>query len=211
MQISTISKYPVIQEGIAEIIKENYATITSFPSIDDFMASSQDHSNTLLIINLFTNYVDIIDSVISIRDKFSCIKILIIDFTENEDIFFNLSRIGIEGYLLGNFAKEDLIYAITKIVAGSKFYDRELLYKIAERHFQISPSNKNVVTSQLTDRESQILNELSNGLSNFEIACALKISENTVKKHISNIFVKLNVKDRSQAIIYAYNSGLLSK
>ena len=52
---------------------------------------------------------------------------------------------------------------------------------------------------------------MSNGLSNFEIAKNLNISENTVKKHISNIFIKINVKDRTQAIIYAYESGLIAK
>ena len=65
--------------------------------------------------------------------------------------------------------------------------------------------------THLTRRELEILSQLSNGLSNFEIAKNLNISENTVKKHISNIFIKINVKDRTQAIIYAYESGLIIK
>ena len=105
----------------------------------------------------------------------------------------------------------DICYALHKISTGTKFYDRELLYRLVEDEPAATITSKNNLGTPLTRRELEILSQLSNGLSNFEIAKNLNISENTVKKHISNIFIKINVKDRTQAIIYAYESGLIAK
>ena len=123
-----------------------------------------------------------------------------------------MSHLNIDGYILGTFLKEDIAYAIHKISTGVKFYDRELLYKIVNPEPAVTIASNNVnFNNSLTRRELEILSELSNGLSNHDISCNLNISENTVKKHISNIFMKINVKDRTQAIIYAYESGLIEK
>lgn len=210
MEICIVSKYPVICQGISSFIKEIDGIDITLNSINDLRELLGEKSNILPIICLFYDELHLIPSIISIKEDFPHIKMLIIDFNENEKMFFSLTKSCIEGYMIGNFSKEDLMYAISKITAGGKFYDRELLYKIAENN-QALPQviDKDMIGSQLTSRELQILHELSNGLSNFEIASSLKISENTVKKHVSNIFLKINVKDRSQAIIYAYNSGLL--
>ena len=124
---------------------------------------------------------------------------------------FKTSKLKVDGYILGTFAQEDINYALHKISTGAKFYDRELLYRLVEDESAVTITSKNHLRTSLTRRELEILSQLSNGLSNFEIAKNLNISENTVKKHISNIFIKINVKDRTQAIIYAYESGLIIK
>ena len=151
--------------------------------------------------------------ICNLEDTIKNNKTLIIDFNEDKDLFFKLSHLNIDGYILGTFLKEDIAYAIHKISTGVKFYDRELLYKIVNPEVSSSGNSSNSIhiNTILTRRELEILSELSNGLSNHEISCNLNISENTVKKHISNIFMKINVKDRTQAIIYAYESGLIEK
>ena len=125
--------------------------------------------------------------------------------------FADNSLKNVDEYMLGTFAQEDISYALHKISTGTKFYDRELLYRLVEDEPAATITSKNNLGTPLTRRELEILSQLSNGLSNFEIAKNLNISENTVKKHISNIFIKINVKDRTQAIIYAYESGLIAK
>lgn len=215
MKISVLCKYPVIHEGIKSILKEKYPSITSFYSVDECFKSLDNVENTLedslLILTLFKEDLKSIDSILSIKENYSNIKLLVIDFNESKDMFFKISKLNIDGYMLGLFAKEDINYAIHKISTGTKFYDRELLYRLVEAEPAASITSKNNIGSPLTRRELEILSQLSNGLSNFEISRNLNISENTVKKHISNIFIKINVKDRTQAIIYAYESGLITK
>ena len=219
MKIAILCKYPVIHEGIKSILKEKYPSITSFSSIDDcFKALDNSDNNlisntedTILIITLFKEDLRSIDNILSIKDNYSKLKLLIVDFNNSKDMFFRLSKLNIDGYMLGTFAQEDINYALHKISTGSKFYDRELLYRLVEDESAATITSKSNLGSPLTRRELEILSQLSNGLSNFEISKNLNISENTVKKHISNIFIKINVKDRTQAIIYAYESGLIAK
>ena len=219
MKISILCKYPVIHEGIKSILKEKYQNITSFCSIDDCFKSLDnaedsliaDTENTILIITLFKEDLKIIDNILAIKNHYTRLKLLVIDFNESKDMFFKVSKLNVDGYMLGTFAKEDISYALHKISTGTKFYDRELLYRLVEDESAATITGKNHLGSPLTRRELEILSQLSNGLSNFEIAKNLNISENTVKKHISNIFIKINVKDRTQAIIYAYESGLIAK
>ena len=219
MKVAILCKYPVIHEGIKSILKEKYPSITSFSSIDDcFKALDNSDNNlisntedTILIITLFKEDLRSIDNILSIKDNYSKLKLLIVDFNESKDMFFKVSKLNIDGYMLGTFAQEDINYALHKISTGSKFYDRELLYRLVEDESAATITSKSNLGSPLTRRELEILSQLSNGLSNFEISKNLNISENTVKKHISNIFIKINVKDRTQAIIYAYETGLIAK
>ena len=219
MKVSILCKYHIIHEGIKSILKEKYPIITSFTSIEDcFKALDNsdsdlinDTEDTILIVTLFKEDLRSIDNILSIKDNYSKLKLLIVDFNESKDMFFKVSKLNIDGYMLGTFAQEDINYALHKISTGTKFYDRELLYRLVEEEPAATITGKSNLGSPLTRRELEILSQLSNGLSNFEISKNLNISENTVKKHISNIFIKINVKDRTQAIIYAYESGLIAK
>ncbi len=217
VNISILCRYPVIHEGIKSLLKDNFENISYFSSIDNCIKSlnsTDDKSinntkDTLLIITLFKEDLEIIDNILSIKNNYSNLKLLVIDFNESKNMFFKTSKLKVDGYILGTFAQEDINYALHKISTGSKFYDRELLYRLVEDESAVTITSKNHLRTPLTRRELEILSQLSNGLSNFEIAKNLNISENTVKKHISNIFIKINVKDRTQAIIYAYESGLI--
>ena len=219
MKISILCKYPVIHEGIKSILKDKYQSITSFTSIEDCFKALDNHDNdlindtedTILIITLFKEDLRSVDNILSVKDNYSKLKLLIVDFNESKDMFFKVSKLNVDGYMLGTFAEEDINYALHKISTGTKFYDRELLYRLVEDEPAATITGKSNLGSPLTRRELEILSQLSNGLSNFEISKNLNISENTVKKHISNIFIKINVKDRTQAIIYAYESGLIAK
>lgn len=219
MNISILCRYPVIHEGIKSLLKDNFENISYFSSMDNCIKSlnsTDDKSinntkDTLLIITLFKEDLEIIDNILSIKNNYSNLKLLVIDFNESKNMFFKTSKLKVDGYILGTFAQEDINYALHKISTGAKFYDRELLYRLVEDESAVTITNKNHLRTSLTRRELEILSQLSNGLSNFEIAKNLNISENTVKKHISNIFIKINVKDRTQAIIYAYESGLIIK
>ena len=219
MKVSILCKYHIIHEGIKSILKEKHTNITSFFSIEEcyealevydenFINTTED---TILIITLFKEDLKSINNILSIKDKYSKLKLLIIDFNDNKDMFFKISKLNIDGYMLPTLSEEDINYAIHKISCGNKFYDRELIYRLVEIESAATITGKSNLGNPLTRRELEILSQLSNGLSNFEISKNLNISENTVKKHISNIFIKINVKDRTQAIIYAYESGLIAK
>ena len=215
MKISILCKYPLIHYGIKSILKEKYKNITSFFLIDDFLKyistckNDISNGNVILITVLLEENLEFLDKILSVKAFKPNLKLLIIDFNESKDIFLKLSNLNIDGYILGSFTQEDITYAIHKISNGSKFYDRDFLYKFVEPETALTLTGQNSNKNNLTKREIEILYQLSKGLSNLEIAKNLNISENTVKKHISNIFIKINVNDRTKAIIYAYEYGII--
>ena len=209
MNLSLVCKYPIIIEGLLSILNNKYVDVTTYSEFDKAIENIDTSTNTLLIYSLFDKSQYSVDRIIELKKTNPNIKVLLIDFNHSKETFFKISKYHIEGYMLGDFAKIDLDYAIHKISNGNRFYDRELLYKIVDTQPDETTKKDNINTG-LTKREIEILRNIAIGLSNFEISTRLNISENTVKKHISNIFIKIDVKDRTQATIYAYQIGLVS-
>lgn len=116
--------------------------------------------------------------------------------SKRED-FTKAQEIGVDGFVLKEAFAEDIIYAIHVVARGKKFYDPEIMQYI---------KSEEEVLKDLTPRERDILLELGKGLNNTQIANKLYISENTVKKHISNIFSKLGISQRVEAALFVNNS-----
>jgi len=126
-------------------------------------------------------------------------KFIVLTSSASIDDFMMAEECGAEGYILKEALPEELLFAIRLVNRGRKYYDPELLeYKLKQ--------HDNAYSEQLTDREKEVLKELGNGLNNRQIAEKLFITENTVKKHVSQILAKLNLNDRTQAALYA-NKG----
>ena len=138
------------------------------------------------------NELKIID-YIKIRNK--NLKVLVSDRNKNKNTFKKVLAYGIEGYITNTIEKEEFIFLLKKVIRGKKAYETDLIDKVVNG----SVENK---LDKLTKREQDVLREISKGLNNKEIADNLFITESTVKKHVSNIFVKLNIKNRQEAIIY---------
>ena len=127
---------------------------------------------------------------------------MVLDFYEDRVLFPKCMKAGIDGYILANIDSEDIGYAVKQLSKDQKYYDAELIESYISK-------DKNECMEDLTKREREILICIAQGKSNIEISKELFITEHTVKKHTSNIFSKLNLKDRMQAALYAYNNGII--
>ena len=130
----------------------------------------------------------------------------------DEETIFRSLKMGAKGYLSKNLASYDLIKAVKAVQRGEMWIERKLMSKFfEEEHGNVSgmedPGKK--TKKCLTEREKEVLSVLTKGLTNKEIADYLCISEKTVKTHLSNIFRKLNVSRRLQAILYAISRGII--
>jgi DNA-binding NarL/FixJ family response regulator len=140
------------------------------------------------------------------------IAILILTMFEDDDFVFSALRAGARGYLLKGTMKADLLRAIHSVASGEAILGagiaRRLMGYFADVH---KPANSPALAEsfpELTDREREILNLIASHRSNSEIAEQLGISLKTVRNHVSNIFSKLQVVDRAQAILRAREAGL---
>ncbi len=139
-------------------------------------------------------------------------KILVLSGYDDPDLIFRAMKIGAKGYVLKTMSSAQLVYAIDEILAG-KFYLPSALSSRFFDYFQQSFREENETSAEenlltyLTSREEEVLELLTQGNNYKGIAGKLFISETTVKTHVNNIFQKLQVNDRTQAVLYALNNG----
>ncbi len=136
------------------------------------------------------------------------IKVLVLTTYDDDTWLFDAIRAGASGYLLKDTPREKVIEAIWGTVAGKAFVDPSVAGKLLEQAASRQERPASQITEKLTEREEDVLRLLAHGLSNSEIAGQLHLSEGTVRNHVSAIFSKLNVSDRTQAAIIAIQHGL---
>ena len=145
-------------------------------------------------------------------------KVLALSGYDDADLIFRAMKIGAKGYVLKTMASAQLIYAIEEVLGGKIYLPLALSSRFFE-YFQQSfreettkqESDEENLLSYLTQREEEVLELLTQGITYKGVANKLFISETTVKTHVNNIFQKLQVNDRTQAVLYAINNGFLNK
>jgi RNA polymerase sigma factor (sigma-70 family) len=137
-------------------------------------------------------------------------KVVILTTFERDDYIFGSLNAGASGFLLKRTSPEELIAAIHSVAGGDSLLSPSVTRRVIERVAQ-QPAPEIALDQrldQLTPREREVLEQVARGLSNGEIASALVIEESTVKTHVKRILMKLRLRDRVQAVIFAYESGL---
>lgn len=137
-------------------------------------------------------------------------RVLILTTFERDDYIYEALQAGASGFLLKNASPEELIHAIRVVAAGDALLapsvTRRLLGEMARPRMR--PHLAALLTS-LTDREAEVLRGIAAGLSNAELAERLILGEATIKTHVSHVLMKLELRDRVQAVAFAYESGLV--
>ena len=141
--------------------------------------------------------------------------ILMLTTFEREDYLLAALDAGASGFLLKNARPEHLVDGVRSIAAGEALLAPELTRAVIERAVardraeSTATASISVIPDELTEREVEVLRLMAEGLSNDEIAAALVIGRATVKTHVSNVLMKLSLRDRVQAVAFAYRSGLV--
>ncbi|MGN6125819.1 MAG: response regulator [Humibacter sp.] len=138
-------------------------------------------------------------------------RILVLTTFDADDYVYDALAAGASGFLLKDALPDELVHAVRVVAAGDALLAPSVTRRLLERFATQRPSapRKAQALADLTEREREILVLIAKGLSNGEIATQLFIAEQTVKTHVSRIFTKLGVRDRVQAVILAYDAGLV--
>ncbi|HET8652249.1 MAG TPA: response regulator transcription factor [Gaiellaceae bacterium] len=137
------------------------------------------------------------------------LKIVVLTTFEQDDYIFDALSAGASGFLLKRTKPEELMRAIHTVADGDSLLSPSVTRRVIDRMAtQPSPLVASRRLSRLTPRETEVLESVARGLSNREIAEAFVIEESTVKTHVKRILMKLGLRDRVQAVIFAYENGL---
>jgi DNA-binding NarL/FixJ family response regulator len=140
-------------------------------------------------------------------------RVLVLTTYDHDDYVVEALRAGASAFLLKDTPAEDLVDAVRVVHRGEAVVAPSVTKRLLDRFARHLPSpqaEERPAHPQLTEREDDVFRLLARGLSNAEIAATLVVSETTVKTHVSNLLTKLGLRDRVQAVVYAYESGLVS-
>jgi DNA-binding NarL/FixJ family response regulator len=154
-----------------------------------------------------------LDGISATRDILAVspeVKVVILTTFEQDDYIFGALRAGASGFLLKRTKPEELIAAIHTIAAGDSLLSPSVTRRVIERMAEqpVPKRSSGERLNELTPRELEVLELIARGLSNGEIATAFVIEQSTVKTHVKRILMKLRLRDRVQAVIFAYEHGL---
>jgi DNA-binding NarL/FixJ family response regulator len=139
------------------------------------------------------------------------VKVLVVTTFNLDEYVYEALRAGASGFLLKDAPPDRLLHGIRTVALGAALLDPEVTRRLVGRYAaRIRPAKGSAQDIPLTPRELEVLRLIADGLSNSEIAAALVISHETVKTFVSRILAKLGLRDRVQAVVYAYRHGLVT-
>ncbi|MGW0231031.1 response regulator [Actinopolymorpha singaporensis] len=140
------------------------------------------------------------------------VRVLVLTTFDLDEYVVDALRAGASGFLLKDVPPEDLADAIRIVARGEAVVAPTVTRRLLDRFATVLPSTSRESAQELahlTEREREVLRLMSRGMSNAEIAGELYVSETTVKTHVGNVLAKLGLRDRVQAVVFAYESGLV--
>jgi len=165
----------------------------------------------VILLDIRMPNIDGIEATKRIVASGSRTRILVLTTFDLDEYVYGAVRAGASGFLLKDVRPGELVDAIRVVANGNALLGPTAIERLLTRFSAPtdSPPAETIAVGSLTDREAEILQLLANGLSNAEIAARLVVSETTVKTHVSNLLRKLGVRDRVQAVIAAYDAGVV--
>ena len=205
--------------GIKELLslEGTFNVVSAATSVNVGLTLIKRHNPDIVILDMNMPERDGLQALQDIEALGLGTKVLVLSGYDDADLIFRAMKLGAKGYILKTMASAQLIYSIEEVLSGKIYLPLAISSRFFE-YFQKSFKEESVTTSKeenyldaLTHREEEVLELLTQGVTYKGVASKLFISETTVKTHVNNIFQKLQVNDRTQAVLYAINNGFLNK
>ncbi|MCF6095659.1 response regulator transcription factor [Thermovorax subterraneus] len=212
IRVIVADDHALVREGIVKIISLEPDILVVGEASDGEeavqLAVSQEVDVVLMDINM--PKINGIEATRIIKSKKPEVNVIALTIHEQEDYLFEMIKNGVSGYALKDIRPDELIVTIRNVAKGQAFIPPSLIQKVFEEFKRLSRTREGGVNAfDLTEREIEILQHLARGLSNRDIAEKLFISEKTVKNHLTNIFQKMGVTDRTQALLLAIKHDIV--
>lgn len=204
--------------GVRELInmESSFDVIATSTSASLGISLIKKHRPDLVLMDINMPEKDGLQAIQEIESLNLGVRVIALSGYDDADLIFRAMKLGAKGYVLKTMASAQLIYALEEVAAGKAYLPSALSSRFFD-YFQQSfreenlPLNEENLLSYLTPREDEVLDLLTQGQTYKKVAEKLFISETTVKTHVNNIFQKLQVNDRTQAVLYALKNGFGNK
>jgi two-component system response regulator DegU len=206
--------------GIRELInlENDYEVIANAGNVNVALSLIKKYQPDIVLMDMNMPDIDGITAISEIEKLNLTTKVIALTGYDDADLIFRAMKIGARGYILKTMASAQLIHALDEVSQGKIYLPNVLCSKFFE-YFQNFEKNEKLnakedeenLLNYLTNREEEVLGLLTQGVTYKGVAKKLFISETTVKTHVNNIFQKLQVNDRTQAVLYAIKKGFMTR
>jgi DNA-binding NarL/FixJ family response regulator len=203
----------LVRSGFAMILEAqpDIAVVGEASDGAEALTAVREHRPDVALLDIRMPGLDGIEAARAICAQTECRVIMLTTFDQDDYVYDALYG-GASGFLLKDVRRDDLVHAVRVVARGESLLaptvTRRLISDLTARRPR--PDTAPTGLDRLTARERETLKLLGRGLSNTEIAATMVVSQHTVKTHVSNVLAKLGLRDRVQAVIAAYESGLIS-
>ena len=202
--------HPIFLMGMELLLKEEpFISVAAFcGTAAETLKAVKEHRPDLLITDLGFRDFDGLDVIRNVRRDSLPVKVIILTATLNDEQTIETMRLEVQGVLLKNMPSQLLLQCIRKVYAGGQWLEKQSLGHALEKLLRREAGARRMATI-LTDRETEIMCLVAQGLSNREIGERISVGEGTVKVHVHNIYSKLGVGNRVDLTLYAQKKGLV--
>jgi two-component system, NarL family, response regulator len=201
VRILIVDDHVAIRIGLTSMLEshDGIEVIGAVATGEEVLNSLKAGIPDILLVDLRMPHLDGITLIQEIRRSYAGVRIIVLTSYEADEDIYKAVRAGIQGYLLKDAPEQDLLDAVAAVHAGRSYFPAHIASRLAER----------LQRSNLSSRELEVLEMLSKGLTNKQIAGALGISSHTIRSHVANITDKLEVCDRTEAVSIAMRRGII--
>jgi DNA-binding NarL/FixJ family response regulator len=213
VRVVVADDHDVVRSGFASLLQtqREFTVVGTARDGAEAVAIGRELEPDVVLMDVRMPGMDGIEATRQLTDARTGVRILILTTFDLDEYVYDALRAGASGFLLKDVTAETLFHAVRVIAAGDALLapgiTRRLISEFAGRTDH--PPAPTAGLEELTPRETQVLQLIAEGLSNSEIAGRLVVTEETVKTHVSRILGKLGLRDRTQAVVVAYESGLV--
>jgi DNA-binding NarL/FixJ family response regulator len=214
IRVLIVDDHTLFREGVSAILRRapDVEAVGEAATGQEAIQQAGSLSPDVILMDIQMPDMNGIEATQAILKSRPDVGIIMVTMLEDDDFLFAAMRAGARGYVLKGAEKVEMLQSIRAVAEGQAIFGPAVAGRLTsffqEMHAPSKPREHTKVFPELTNREDEILDLIARGRSNQEIADRLHISVKTVSNHISNIFNKLQVADRAQAIVLARDSGL---
>lgn len=214
IRVMLVDDQQLIRQGIRILLEQDpeFEVIAEAANGLEALRLCGDDQPDVVLMDVQMPEMDGVECTRQLTKTYPKVGVIILTTFDDDDYIFDGLRAGARGYLLKDVSRDDLAAAVRTVAAGDALIQPSISRRVISEFARLSGGRSApALVETLTPRELDVLEGLAGGLSNLEIAHKLVITEGTVKNHVSSLLAKLQVRDRTQAVLKAQKLNLLQK
>jgi DNA-binding NarL/FixJ family response regulator len=210
IRVLIVDDHTVVRDGLTAIMGRQKEFVVVGEAEDGLQAveAARDLRPDVILMDLRMPVLDGVEAMRRIRAEDPDVKFIVVTTYDSDEYVFDAIEAGAKGYLLKDASRKELFEAVRAVHRGESLIEPGVAAKVLDRFVELSRQTPE--SAGLSEREIEVLRLMAKGAANKEIAVALTRSESTIKTHVANIFHKLDVNGRTEAVTQAIQKGIIN-